>query len=91
VAADNGRTSNLLIRLSSARRAALQRVFFPLLVTLSATVIIVGKVDQVALEPLRISAMDAAAPLLELLSRPNILFDTAIEDAGSLIQIYREK
>jgi rod shape-determining protein MreC len=80
----------LVIRLSSARRAALQRVIFPLLVTLSATVIIVGKVDQVALEPLRISAMDAAAPLLELLSRPNVLFDTAIEDAGSLIRIYRE-
>ena len=68
----------MVIRLSPARRAALHRVFFPLLVTLSAMVIIIGKVDRVALEPLRISAMDAAAPLLQVLSQPTAFLITRL-------------
>jgi rod shape-determining protein MreC len=80
----------LVIRLSPARRAALHRVFFPLLVTLSAMVIIIGKVDRVAFEPLRISAMDAAAPLLQVLSRPTALFDNAFEVARGTVWVYRE-
>ncbi len=80
----------MVIRLSPARRAAVHRVIFPLLVLLSVIVIIVGKVDRVALESLRISALDAAAPLLEGLSRPAAFFDTAFEDVQGLVTVYRE-
>jgi rod shape-determining protein MreC len=80
----------LVIRVSPTRRAALHRVVFPLLVMFSAIMIIVGKVDQAALEPLRISAMDAAVPLLEMLSRLAALIDTVIENTADLVRTRRE-
>lgn len=59
-----------MMRLSPQRRAALQRVGFPILVLLSLTAILLGKADQVMFESLRISAADAVAPVLDGLSRP---------------------
>lgn len=80
----------MVVRLSQARRAALQRITLPLLIALSMVVIILGKADQAILEPLRRSAIDAAAPALDLLSRPATFFDTALDRARGLAAVYRE-
>jgi rod shape-determining protein MreC len=80
----------LVIRLPPARRAALQRITFPLLVVLSAMMIILGKADQIVLESLRNSVMDAAAPTLELLSRPAAVFASAADHVRGLITVYQE-
>ena len=50
------------MRISPARRAAIERMSVTLLVVTSAVMIIVGKADQVAFQSVRNSVMDAAAP-----------------------------
>lgn len=80
----------MVMRLSPARRAAIQRVAFPLLVLLSAIMIILGKADQVLLESFRSSAMDVAAPALDILSRPAAALDTAVDRARGFVTVYRE-
>ncbi len=79
-----------MIRLSSARRAMIQRITFPLLVLLSAVMIVLGKADQIVIESLRNSMMDAAAPALDMLSRPSTLLDTAVSRAREFVTVYRE-
>jgi rod shape-determining protein MreC len=79
-----------MIRLSPARRAMIERITFPLLVLLSAVMIVLGKADQVSIESLRNSVMDAAAPALEMLSRPSTLLDTAVSRARDFVTVYQE-
>jgi rod shape-determining protein MreC len=79
-----------MIRLSPARRAMIERITFPLLVLLSAVMIVLGKADQVVLESLRNSVMDAAAPALDMLSRPSTLLDTAVSRARDFVTVYQE-
>lgn len=79
-----------MVRLSPARRATLQRIAFPLLVSLSAVMIILGKADQVVFESLRNSVMDAAAPALDMLSRPLATLDSLVERTQRVITVYQE-
>jgi rod shape-determining protein MreC len=79
-----------VIRLSSPRRAILQRIVFPVLVLLSVMMIVLGKVDQLVFEPLRISLTDAAAPTLDALSRPVAAIGNLINRAYGLINLYKE-
>jgi rod shape-determining protein MreC len=79
-----------VIRLSPARRAVIERIAFPLLVTMSATMIVVGKADQVAFESVRTAVTDAARPVLELSSRPAAAFEKAIARLRDLVFVYRE-
>jgi len=79
-----------VIRLSAPRRAALQRLVLPVLVLLSVTMIVVGKLDQVVFEPLRISFTDAAAPTLDALSRPIAAAGNLIDRARGVINLYQE-
>ena len=79
-----------MVRLSPARRAMLQRITLPLLIVVSAVMIILGKTDQVVFEPLRKSAMDVAAPVLGLLSRPAAVLDTALDRARGFVAAYQE-
>ena len=79
-----------MIRLSLSRRAALQRVVLPFLVVLSATMIILGKADQVMFESLRISLIDRAAPLLDLASRPFAAVGDLADRARGIITVYRD-
>ena len=79
-----------MIRLSAPRRAALQRLVLPVLVLLSVTMIVVGKLDQVVFEPLRISFTDAAAPTLDALSRPIAAAGNLIDRARGVINLYQE-
>ena len=59
-----------MVRISPARRAAIERMSLTLLVVISAAMIIVGKADQVVFQSLRNAVMDGAAPALDMLSRP---------------------
>jgi rod shape-determining protein MreC len=79
-----------VIRLSPSRRAALQRVGLPLLVLLSATMIILGKADQVMFESLRVSVTDRAAPLLDIASRPLAALEALADRARGIIAVYRD-
>ncbi len=79
-----------MIRISPARRAALQRIVFPVLVILSVVAILLGKLDQRVFEPLRISLTDAAAPALEALSRPIATAGNLIDRADMLANLYKE-
>lgn len=80
----------MVVRLSQARRASLQRITLPVFILLSMIMIILGKADQAILEPLRKSAIDAAAPALDFLSRPAALLDTALDRARGFAAVYRE-
>ena len=79
-----------MIRFPPARRATIQRITVSLLVLLSAMLIVLGKTDQVVLEPLKIAVMDATAPALEALSRPTTLVDAALDRAHDLVAAYQE-
>jgi rod shape-determining protein MreC len=79
----------VIIPLSPARRAAMQRVSFPLLVLASAIMIALGKSDQMGFESLRDRVMDVAAPTLDVLSRPASLLNSAISRAQDLVGVYR--
>ena len=79
-----------MIRLSSSRRAVVQRIIFPVLILLSAMMIIVGKMDQGVFEPLRISLSDLAAPTLDALSRPIAAAGNLLNQAHGLINLYQE-
>lgn len=79
-----------MIRPSLFRRASVQRVTFPLLVLLSATMIILGKADQVILESLRVTVADAAAPVLDVLSRPLAALADLAARARRLASVYQD-
>jgi rod shape-determining protein MreC len=79
-----------VIRLSSPLRAAVQRILLPVLVLLSVTMIVLGKVDQVVFEPLRISFADATAPTLNALSRPIAAAGNLINQAYALANLYQK-
>ena len=78
------------MRISPARGAAIERMSFTLLVVISAVMIIVGKADQVAFQSLRSSVMDAAAPALDMLSRPAAALDAAADRLRGFITVYRD-
>ena len=78
------------MRILPARRAAIERMSLSLLVVISAVMIIVGKADQVAFQSLRNSVMDAAAPALDMLSRPAAVLDTAVDRLRGFVTVYRD-
>src|SRR5438132_12300556 len=78
------------MRISAARRTAIERISFALLVAISIVMIVVGKADQVAFQSLRNAAMDAAAPALDMLSRPVAALDAAADRVRSFIAVYRD-
>ncbi len=79
-----------MIRLSPSRRAALQRIVFPVLILLSAMMIMLGKVDQAMFESLQISLIDVTAPTLDALSRPIAAAGNLISDAWAIVNVYRD-
>src|SRR5438270_10359528 len=76
--------------ISPARRAAMERVSLTLLGVISAVMIVVGKADQVAFQSVRNSVMDAAAPALDMLSRPAAALDAAADRLHGFIAVYRD-
>ena len=78
------------MRFSPARRSAIERMSITLLIVISAVMIIAGKADQVAFQSLSNSAMDAAAPALDMLSRPAAALDAAVDRLRGIIAVDRE-
>lgn len=79
-----------MIRLAPSRRAALHRATLPLLLVLSAAMILLGKADQVMFEALRVSVIDRAAPLLDLASRPLAAVQDMAVRARAAVAVYRD-
>jgi rod shape-determining protein MreC len=79
-----------VIRLSPAKRAAIQRIAFPILILVSAAIILIGKADQAVFESLRVAATDAAVPLLDMASRPLAAAEGAFDHARALISLYQD-
>jgi rod shape-determining protein MreC len=79
-----------MMRISPARRAAIERISVTLLVVVSAAMIIAGKADQVVFQSLRNSVMDAAAPALDMLSRPAAALDAAADRVRGFVTVYRD-
>jgi rod shape-determining protein MreC len=57
---------------------------------LSATMIILGKADQVVFESLRVTVTDAAAPVLDVLSRPLAALADLAARARRLVGVYQD-
>jgi len=79
-----------LIRLSPQVRTAVERGSMPLLIMLSVGIIIVGKADQTAFDSLRVAVSDAAAPVLDAVSRPLTAVGNIADRARDVVGIYQE-
>jgi rod shape-determining protein MreC len=79
-----------MMGLSPLRRAAMQRAVVPFLILLSATLIILGKADQVILESLRVSLTDTVSPTLDVLSRPLAALGHLTDRAREFLSVYQD-
>jgi rod shape-determining protein MreC len=79
-----------MIRLSPQLRAGIQRSTLPVLILLSAAIVIVGKTDQAIFETFRVGLNDAASPVLDVMARPLGAVETTLDRARGLIGIYQE-
>jgi rod shape-determining protein MreC len=75
---------------SSVKRRQYFRVPASLLVLLSAIMIIVAKVDQVAFERLRIPLTDGVEPLLDMFSRPLTAIRDLADRGQRIIDVYQD-
>lgn len=79
-----------MIRPSAQLRATIQRTTPPLLILLSAAIIVLGKADQAVFDSLRTNLTDDVAPALGLLSRPLAAAATVVERARGLVMMYQD-
>jgi rod shape-determining protein MreC len=75
---------------SILRGSAGHRVATPLLVAAAIVMIILGKVDQVIIESVRVSLTDNAAPILAMLSRPLSVISDVAEHARMMVDLYQD-
>jgi rod shape-determining protein MreC len=78
------------MRPSAQLRATFQRTAPPLLILLSAAIIVLGKADQTMFDSLRTTLTDDAAPALDALSRPLNAAATLIERARGIVTMYQD-
>src|SRR5580692_1171460 len=71
-------------------RTAIQRTLLPVLVLLSAAIVVLGKADQLLFDSMRTAVTDTVAPVLEAFSRPLAAAGSAIDKVQLLITTYRE-
>jgi len=79
-----------MIGLLPSRRAAVQRMAVPFFILLSATMILLGKADQLVFESLRISVTDTASPVLDILSRPLAALAHLSDRAREYLKVYQD-
>lgn len=79
-----------MIRPSAQLRATLQRTAPPLLILLSAAIVILGKADQTIFESLRIAVTDKVAPVLDVVSRPIGAATTAVDRVRGVFAMYQD-
>lgn len=71
-------------------RTAIQRTMLPVLVLLSAAIVVLGKADQLVFNSVRTAVSDAAAPILEAFSRPLAAAGSMIDKMHMLVTTYQE-
>lgn len=79
-----------MIRPSAQLRAAIQRTTPPILILLSAAIIVLGKADQAMFESVRTRIADGAAPALDALSWPLGAAGSAIDRVRGVFQMYQD-
>jgi len=79
-----------VIRPSAQLRATIQRTTPPLLILLSAAIIVLGKADQTMFDSLRTTLSDDAAPALDALSRPLGAASALVDRVRGLVTIYQD-
>jgi rod shape-determining protein MreC len=79
-----------VIRSSAQLRATIQRLTLPLLVLLTAAIVIVGKADQTMFDSLRVSLTDDAAPVLDALSRPLDAATSGVDRLRGVVTMYQD-
>ncbi len=76
--------SGSVLRLTQPLRLWLQRFTFLLLLGTAAGLMLLGKADTVIVERMRVAASDAAAPVLDALSRPTAAVNDMIDAARNV-------
>ena len=79
-----------MIRLSPPLRAAIQRTTLPVLILLSAAIIVLGKADRMLFDSLRAATADSLAPALETVAQPLAAVGNVIDRARGFIGTYEE-
>jgi rod shape-determining protein MreC len=79
-----------MIRVSAQVRATIQRTTVPILIMVSAGIIMLGKADQMVLDSVRTTATDAFAPALDLVSRPVAAVGNMVDRGRAVIELYQE-
>jgi rod shape-determining protein MreC len=79
-----------VILLSPQVRTAVQRTLLPILVLLSAAIVVLGKADQLLFDSVRTAVSDAAAPVLDTLSRPLTAVGNVIDRVQMIVTTYQE-
>ena len=79
-----------MIWLSPQARAAVQRTMLPILVLLSAAIVVLGKADQLLFDSVRTAVTDTVAPVLEAVSRPLAAAGSVIDNVQMLVNTYQE-
>ena len=79
-----------MIRSPAQLRATIQRAAPPLLVLLSAVIIILGKADQTMFDSLRTALTDDVAPALNVVSRPLGAAATLVRRAEGVVTMYQD-
>ena len=79
-----------MIRLSPQMRTAVQRTALPVLVLLSAAIIVLGKADQLLFDSLRTTVSDSVAPVLSAVAQPLNAIGNVIDRARLAVDTYQE-
>jgi rod shape-determining protein MreC len=79
-----------VIWLSPQMRMAIQRAMLPILVLLSAAIVVLGKADQLLFDSVRTTVTDAAAPVLDVLSRPLAAVGNVVDRVQMIVTTYQE-
>jgi rod shape-determining protein MreC len=79
-----------VIRLSPQLRAAIQRAMLPLLILVSAAIIVLGKADRMLFDSLSAATSDTLAPVLAAVTRPLGAVGDMVDRARGFIGTYEE-
>jgi rod shape-determining protein MreC len=79
-----------VIRLSAQLRLTIQRATLPVLVLLSAAIVVLGKADQLLFDSLRTTMTDTASPILDAMGRPLNAAGNAIDRVRLIVTTYQE-
>src|SRR5690242_11025697 len=78
------------MRISAPVKTAAQRVALPVLVLISAVMVLFGKTDLVLYDGLRASIADRMAPVLEAVGQPVAAVTSVVRSVSNAVAVSRE-